>query len=77
MTRVADHFASRPSTPSIAGLILGSARVVSLLLDAAALWAERRSQRRQLMEMPEYLLRDIGVTRVDAFREADKPFWRA
>jgi uncharacterized protein YjiS (DUF1127 family) len=24
----------------------------------------------------DYLLKDIGVSRAEAFREADKPFWR-
>jgi uncharacterized protein YjiS (DUF1127 family) len=42
-------------------------------------WAERRTQRRTLGEMAgdPHLLADIGVTRVQALREAAKPFWRA
>lgn len=77
MTRVVDHIASHSSTPSFAGIAQTMSRGVSDLLDAAALWSERRRERRQLMEMPDHLLRDIGITRVDAFHEADKPFWRA
>jgi len=77
MTRVVDHIASRSSTPSFANVLHGTLRGVSTVLDAAALWSERRRERRQLMEMPDHLLRDIGITRVDAFVEADKPFWRA
>ena len=42
-------------------------------------WAERRRQRQALAlltENSEHLLRDIGVTREEASREAAKPFWR-
>lgn len=35
-----------------------------------------RKQKRMLMEMPEYLLRDIGVTRYDIAQELNRPFWR-
>jgi len=31
--------------------------------------------RRHLSELPEYLLKDIGVTRAQARREARKSFW--
>jgi uncharacterized protein YjiS (DUF1127 family) len=40
------------------------------------LWRERTRQRRQLLELPPRLLRDIGIDRADALREARKPFWR-
>ncbi|UZE96580.1 DUF1127 domain-containing protein [Alkalimarinus alittae] len=33
-------------------------------------------QRRQLAQLPDYLLKDIGVTRADALKEAEKPFWK-
>jgi uncharacterized protein YjiS (DUF1127 family) len=39
-------------------------------------WLERSRQRRQLAELNDYMLRDIGLTRVDAWNEAEKPFWR-
>ena len=41
-----------------------------------ALWIERVRQRRMLSELDDHLLRDIGVTRVEAARECEKPFWR-
>ncbi len=41
------------------------------------LWRGRARQRRRLLELDDRLLRDIGVTRSDALREADKPFWEA
>jgi uncharacterized protein YjiS (DUF1127 family) len=32
-------------------------------------------QRRQLKLMDDYLLKDIGISRADAEREASRPFW--
>jgi uncharacterized protein YjiS (DUF1127 family) len=42
------------------------------------LWAKRRRQRRTLGELAgdQHLLDDVGLTRVQALREAAKPFWR-
>jgi uncharacterized protein YjiS (DUF1127 family) len=37
---------------------------------------ERSCQRRTLHDLDDHLLRDIGVTREQAEREAHKPFWR-
>ena len=37
---------------------------------------ERARGRRALTELDERMLRDIGLRREDALREADKPFWR-
>ncbi|MGO8920525.1 MAG: DUF1127 domain-containing protein [Stellaceae bacterium] len=39
-------------------------------------WHRRARDRRTLLAMSERDLRDIGVTRCDAVREAEKPFWR-
>jgi uncharacterized protein YjiS (DUF1127 family) len=36
---------------------------------------ECRSQRRALLELDERLLADIGVSRDQAKREAERPFW--
>jgi uncharacterized protein YjiS (DUF1127 family) len=38
---------------------------------------DRGSQRRALSELDDHLLRDIGISRLQALREAGKPFWRA
>ena len=38
-------------------------------------WETRRTTRMDLLDMPEYLLRDIGLTREAAEAEAAKPFW--
>ncbi len=39
------------------------------------LWASLRRQRRQLASLDEAALKDIGLSRADAFREAQRPFW--
>lgn len=41
-----------------------------------ARWIERVRQRHALAELDDQALRDIGITRVEAAREAGKPFWR-
>jgi uncharacterized protein YjiS (DUF1127 family) len=46
-------------------------------LDALRLWRERARGRQQLRTLDDHLLRDIGLTRLQAEAEADKPFWRA
>jgi uncharacterized protein YjiS (DUF1127 family) len=40
-------------------------------------WIHRMESRRELAELSDRELRDIGITRVDALGEAEKPFWRA
>ena len=39
-------------------------------------YIERRRERQALLRLDDRMLRDIGLTRVDVMREADKPFWR-
>jgi uncharacterized protein YjiS (DUF1127 family) len=39
-------------------------------------WIRRSRARHALGELDDHLLRDIGVTRAAAAREAAKPFWR-
>jgi len=45
-----------------------------------ARWIARSRERWALREIAEanniHLLKDIGVSREEAFREAEKPFWR-
>ncbi len=53
------------------------ARRVRRLAALCALWQRRHTQRRELGELDDRLLRDIGITREQAWREAGKPFWRA
>ncbi len=50
---------------------------VSTVFGALSLWQERAAQRAHLAALNDHMLKDIGITRVDAEREAAKPFWRA
>ena len=45
-------------------------------LDFLSVWHERSLQRRALRALEAHELADIGISRADALREADKPFWR-
>ena len=46
-------------------------RAIELVLG----WQEVARQRRALLALDEHLLKDIGITRADAEREASRPFW--
>jgi len=41
-----------------------------------ATWIERARQRKALAVLDDHQLRDIGITRVEAALECEKPFWR-
>lgn len=43
--------------------------------DKVRMWREIARQRNQLRRYSEYLAKDIGISRVDAEREADRHFW--
>jgi uncharacterized protein YjiS (DUF1127 family) len=47
------------------------------LAGLAVLWHERARQRHALAQLSDEHLRDIGISRSDARREACQPFWRA
>ena len=51
--------------------------LVTRLLDQVINWLERSRQRRQLAELDDRLLRDIGVSRAEVEHEIAQPFWRA
>lgn len=48
------------------------ARLWALVL----IWRQRARQRRQLAELSDRQLSDIGIDRLQAAQEAGKPFWR-
>ena len=51
-------------------------RAAFAILTACANQALRRMRtRKHLCELEPHLLRDIGITRLDAEFEANKPFW--
>ena len=69
--------------PGTAGAIRGAGEKsavgrISRCGHTIARWIARSRQRRALRDIAEidYLLKDIGVSREEAFREAGKPFWR-
>ncbi len=71
--------ASRETFSPLQGATGGSLRPRLSLLRAVE-WVEVRIERRRsrlaLLEMTDAQLQDIGVSRADAYRELDKPFWR-
>ena len=44
--------------------------------DILLLWLARYRERRKLQTLSDHMLRDMGVSRADADREAMKRFWR-
>jgi uncharacterized protein YjiS (DUF1127 family) len=48
-------------------LLAGTAAISTILA--------RRRQRLALRELDDHLLRDIGLSRAEAGRQASKPFW--
>jgi uncharacterized protein YjiS (DUF1127 family) len=56
-----------------------SKRLVSLLMAVLAgidAMAERHRSRNALSALNDEQLKDIGLSRADAFRETSRPFWR-
>ena len=52
-------------------------RTIRGALTALRTWHRRARTRRHLRALDDQLLDDVGVSRTDATREADKPFWAA
>ncbi len=50
-------------------------RVTVKCLKMVMVWQERAEQRHALSELNERMLKDIGVSNADAYKEARKPFW--
>lgn len=72
---------SQPSVPSwrqwtALGLRKAASDALALIVIMET-WAERARERRRLSGLDERMLRDIGISHADAWREARKPFWRA
>lgn len=51
-------------------------QVLARLADLLAVWERRARERKALAEMSNHMLKDLGISRLDAQREADKAFWR-
>ncbi|WP_102522173.1 DUF1127 domain-containing protein [Vibrio tapetis] len=39
-------------------------------------WGRNAKTRRHLAELPSHLLDDVGIDRVNAEKESNKPFWK-
>lgn len=51
------------------------ARWAGLLFDLLLRWQDRAGQRHALAALDDRMLKDVGLTRVDVYREVRKPFW--
>jgi uncharacterized protein YjiS (DUF1127 family) len=52
-------------------------RVIIEIFRMVSRWIDRSNQRNALADLDDYLLRDIGVSKDEALREASKPFWKS
>lgn len=62
--------------PAPTGLVAHLASRILGILVVVDGWFARRRQRRDLAELDDHLLKDLGLTRADVEREVGKPFWR-
>jgi uncharacterized protein YjiS (DUF1127 family) len=61
--------AVRPAPAAGPGL---AARLLATIFE----WSARARERRALFRLDDHLLKDIGLSRADVAREADKHFWQ-
>lgn len=54
----------------------GAAGMAVWLLTVIDSFAQRAGSRRELGRLTDGLLKDIGISRADVWRESRKPFWR-
>ncbi len=73
---------TNPRADGIARLIHPFARFGALFTSPFArfneivqLWRGRRRERLALGELSDYMLKDIGISRCEVFRETTKHFW--
>lgn len=74
--RFAYDNAAALSTPH-SSLIAKLGAMLSQAMATPRLWARRRHERHDLLQLDDRLLRDIGFDRVQADEMATRPFWRA
>ena len=72
---LSSNFGSRPAIRQGRSSYIGDGLVS--LLNRVQTWAERSRTRGHLYQMPDYMLRDIGVSRSEVEGEWQKPFWKA
>jgi len=69
-----ERLSGRIPAPTERGSLHGS---LVGFLQRIVTWWERYRQRRALLALDDWALKDIGLSRVDAMHECDKPFWQA
>ena len=56
---------------------LGAAAAIALKVAVVlTVWSTRKRTRKQLAHLDDHMLRDIGLDRKAALREARRPFWQ-
>ncbi|MEO3386563.1 DUF1127 domain-containing protein [Mesorhizobium sp. CAU 1741] len=68
-----------PNRPPIVPLMATESVAGTMSCDLGRLlvrWCQRHRQRRDLGQLDDHMLADIGVTRAMADAERRKPFWR-
>ncbi len=73
-SRFGVSFLNHPAQSRFRALLIGEAKAGNGWIET---FIQRSRQRRQLMEIDDSQLLDMGISRAEAEREARKPFWRA
>jgi len=80
MTHWTDTLSSDRAAPRPVGLARRLAKRTIRLgvaaVDRILAWHDRAEGRRRLGAFDDRMLKDIGVSRIEAMNEARKPFWR-
>lgn len=63
------------SSAQAANYVHSSKAVKNRLIHKVSRWHMNWRTRRQLARLPDFMLKDIGISRIDAEQEARKPFW--
>lgn len=50
---------------------------VEKMIETVQLWNERTKTRNRLAGLSDYILQDVGLSRIEADRESHKYFWQA
>lgn len=69
--------ALRTATVSRSSWAAPVAHVLDTALDTLALWRQRALTRRELSQLDDRMLHDIGINQLEVDFEVSKPFWKA
>ena len=69
---------NKPTTSELKAILFSKLRAyLTPICRLTQDWKERSSQRKKLGQLSTYQLKDIGISREHAIREANKPFWKS